>query len=113
MFESLRTDPGEQGQARAATIFYVLVVGNVAGALLALFRYHTVALKVLGVVVSLIFAVLAYVTAKGLDDGKRWAKRLGIVQAVLSLLNIPIGTIIGIAALVYLNRANRAGLLNG
>lgn len=39
--------------------------------------------------------------------------RLGIAQAVLSLLNVPVGTIIGIFALVYLNRASKAGLLNG
>ena len=31
---------------------------------------------------------------------------------MLELLNIPIGTIIGIAILVYLNRANKAGLFD-
>jgi uncharacterized membrane protein (DUF2068 family) len=113
MFESVRPDPGEKGQVSAAKIFYIFVVGNIAGALLALVQYRQPLLKVVGVVVSLVFAALAYVTAKGLDDGKRWAKWLGIIQAILSLLNFPIGTVIGIAALVYLNRANKAGLLNG
>jgi hypothetical protein len=112
MFESVRPDPGEKGQFSASNIFYIATVGNIAGAMLAFFQYHQPLLKIIGVSVSLVFAVLAYVTARGLEDGKRWAMRLGIVQALLSMLNIPIGTVIGVIALVYLNRANKAGLLN-
>ncbi|MGA8809699.1 MAG: hypothetical protein WB973_17655 [Thermoanaerobaculia bacterium] len=113
MFESVRPDPGEKGQISASNIFYISTVGNVAGALLAFFQYRGVLGKTIGVSVSLVFAALAYMTAKGLEGGKQWAMRLGIIQALLSLLNIPVGTVIGIAALVYLNRANKAGLLNG
>jgi uncharacterized membrane protein (DUF2068 family) len=113
MFESVKSDPGEQGQIRAARIFYILAIGNVLGAIFALFQYHILVLKIVAAAISLAFAVLAYVTANGLDAGKRWAKWLGIGLAVLSLLNFPIGTIIGIAALVYLNRAIKSGLLAG
>jgi hypothetical protein len=38
----------------------------------------------------------------GLLIGKEWGRILSIVQAVLSMICIPIGTIIGILALIYL-----------
>jgi hypothetical protein len=38
----------------------------------------------------------------GLLNFKRWARILGIVLAAISLLNVPIGTIFGIYALVIL-----------
>lgn len=37
----------------------------------------------------------------------RWS---GIALGLIELINIPLGTIIGIVVLVYLNRATKAGL---
>jgi hypothetical protein len=40
----------------------------------------------------------------GLLQGREWARILAIVQAVLTVLWVPIGTIIGVLVLVYLTR---------
>ena len=40
----------------------------------------------------------------GLLLGKTWGRIVSIVNAVLSLLSIPIGTVIGILVLIYLTR---------
>ena len=57
-----------------------------------------------------VFGALAFLTAHGIDQQTVWGKWLGYGLGVLSLLNIPIGTIIGIAILVYISRASKAGL---
>jgi hypothetical protein len=36
--------------------------------------------------------------------GKDWGRILAIVHSAVSLLNIPIGTVIGIIALIYLTK---------
>jgi len=41
----------------------------------------------------------------GLLKGKNWGRLLSIVNAALSLLSFPIGTVIGILVLVYLARS--------
>jgi len=48
------------------------------------------------------FALIAFVTAYGLWNGKGWARMIAIVLAIIQLINIPIGTIIGIIILIYL-----------
>jgi hypothetical protein len=40
----------------------------------------------------------------GLLRGKEWGRILSIVHAALSLFNIPIGTVIGVLAMIYLVR---------
>ena len=55
-------------------------------------------------------AAAALQTGRGIEQRKRWAKSLGIALGVLELINFPIGTVIGVAILVYINRANKAGL---
>ncbi|MDD5693653.1 MAG: hypothetical protein WC437_00695 [Patescibacteria group bacterium] len=53
-------------------------------------------------VVLAAFAVLMFLTAKGVKEKKNWAKIVGIVLAVLNLPNFPLGTIIGILILIGL-----------
>ena len=43
-------------------------------------------------------------TGIGLLQGKEWARILAIIHAVLNVLNVPIGTVIGVLVLVYLTR---------
>ena len=50
-------------------------------------------------VIMLLIAVLYIVTAVGLIKRNQWGRRLGIGICCLSLLNIPIGTLIGLAGL--------------
>lgn len=112
MFESVTRDPGAEGLDRASRIFYVIA---------ALITLSTVLLVVLGltggrgirpvgIVVNLIFGVVAFVTGKGISEQRTWAKWIGIGLGIVELFNFPIGTVIGIAVLVYLRRAIKAGL---
>ena len=52
--------------------------------------------------VSAAFALLTFLTAKGIKEKKNWAKITGIVIAVLNILNVPLGTILGILILIGL-----------
>jgi len=112
MFESVRRDPGEEGLTKAARIFYVLAVLATIVALLELGlavadgrppRLHAI-------VVDFILAGACVVIGGGVDRQRRWALWLGYLVAALELFNVPVGTVIGIALIVYLYRANKAGL---
>ena len=58
------------------------------------------ALLTAAVLVSLVILVVG----AGVKQNKTWAKVLGAVLSVLSLANIPIGTVVGAIALFYLAR---------
>lgn len=112
MFESLRPDPGERGLTRAARIFDVLaVLSGIASILfLVLALIGDRPASTLRLLSNFAFAALAYIIARGIEHQKRWAKWLGYIFAVFELMNVPIGTVIGIAVIVYLHRASKAGL---
>ena len=114
MFEQLNPDPGERGLEKATRMFHIVAILNLLAVPLAFIVYsdETLLLRIVTAGISAVAAVLAYITARGVEQQRRWAKRLGIVLAMLLLLNVPYGTIIGIAILVYVNRASKAGLLN-
>lgn len=112
MFESVVEDPGADGLRRASRIFLVVAVlialGTILSTALAIAGDHSFRLPIL--IVNLGLAVVAYLTSRGIEAQKNWAKWTGIVLGILELFNFPIGTVIGIAVLVYLNRAIKAGL---
>ena len=111
MFEQLTHDPGEQGLDKAARIFYILAVFNLIAIPASFVLYGSrPALLVLMVVISLASALVAYIVARGIERQQNWAKWLGTGFAVLTMLNVPIGTIVGVVTLVYLNRAAKSGL---
>jgi phosphotransferase system glucose/maltose/N-acetylglucosamine-specific IIC component len=114
MFESVTEDPGEGALRRAARIFYVLAVLGAIGAVLlsvlALSAGAFGALTIIRLVLYLALAGLSWITGRGIDDQKPWARTVGIVLGLLELLNFPIGTVIGVVILIYLNRASKAGL---
>ncbi len=53
-------------------------------------------------VVFLVIALFYFLIAFGLLKGKKWARTLAIIFAIIGLINIPIGTIISIIILIYL-----------
>ncbi len=111
MFESVTPDPGADGLKRAARIFYVISALSVVASVLFLALGATGGgLQPIQLAIYLAFGAIAYVTGKGIEDQRPWSKWVGIALCVLELLNFPIGTVIGIAILVYLNRAIKAKL---
>ncbi len=67
------------------------------------------------VFVVLLFAVglLPLLVGYGLRKRRRWAKPLGIVLAVVSLINIPIGTALGIYAIKFFRSEGGIRLYGG
>lgn len=61
-------------------------------------------------VTMLVLAIPLFIAAWGLWTLRPWARILGIVMAVLMLLNVPLGTIFGIYALVVLFRKDTEAL---
>jgi hypothetical protein len=111
MFESVTPDPGAEGLQRAARIFYVIAALSViAAAGFLILGVIAGGLQPIRVAIYLMSGAIAYVTGKGIEDQRPWAKWVGIALGILELLNFPIGTVIGIAILVYLNRAIKARL---
>jgi hypothetical protein len=112
MFESVRKDPGEDGLTRASRIFYVLTVFS---AITLLVRLYQLVDWISGprIVMALFAAVsmtLAWITAKGIEEQRPWARVLAYVQGFVCLFNVPVGTVVGLAVLVYVSRASKAGL---
>lgn len=112
MFESVTPDPGQDALRRAGRIFRVIAVlialGSVLLAIVAITGGGSVRIPVF--LLNLVLAATAWVTAGGIEEQKNWARWIGVVLGLLELVNFPIGTVIGIAILVYLVRASKAGL---
>jgi hypothetical protein len=51
---------------------------------------------------ALVVAIGYLVVGGALKSGKAWAKPVGVILTLLGLLNVPIGTVIGVIALIYL-----------
>jgi len=106
VFESVTPDPGADGLTRAARIFYVIAA--LSGIAVVLYLVAAVAGGVFQPFRLIVYGglgALAYVTGKGIENQRRWAKWMGITLGILELFNLPIGTVIGIAILIYLRRA--------
>lgn len=78
-----------------------------------------VALPIIGIAGTALVAFLVIVSLPGLIAGigllkmRPWARIVGIVVAVLSLLNIPLGTIVGVYGLWVLFNKETEQLLSG
>ena len=112
MFESVVPDPGQDALRRAGRIFRVVAVLIAAGTLLlsvpAVAAGRSLNLPLF--VFNLALAAVAWVTAGGIEEQKNWARWVGILFGFVELLNFPIGTVVGMAILIYLVRAGKAGL---
>ncbi|NCT00404.1 MAG: hypothetical protein COS36_05705 [Candidatus Altarchaeum sp. CG03_land_8_20_14_0_80_32_618] len=53
-------------------------------------------------VIAIVIGVAELVVAYGIWNMKKWARIVGIILAVIGLINIPIGTIISIVILYFL-----------
>ncbi|HJQ38979.1 MAG TPA: hypothetical protein VKB93_17725 [Thermoanaerobaculia bacterium] len=112
MFESVVPDPAQDAIGRVArilrTIAGLIVVWHLIAFLLALNSHR--AIHPLPFLFNAALAALMWITAWGIEERKNWARWVGIAVGILELFNFPIGTLVGIAVLVYLGRASRAGL---
>ena len=112
MFESVVADPGSDALRRAAHIFRVVAVMLVLGTIfvsgMAIASGQSA--RPVTIVVNALLAASSWVTAKGIENQKNWARWTGFTLGFLELFSVPIGTLIGIWVLIYLVRASRAGL---
>ena len=60
----------------------------------------------IAVLVLLCFVGIAVAGGIGLLKGKEWGRTLSIIHAALGLLNVPVGTVIGILIIVYLTKTD-------
>lgn len=84
------------------------VIGIIAAIAVPAFSQKSGFNDVTGVVlislITLVIPVLYLKTGSAIKQGKKWAKITGAVIAIISLISVPIGTIVGIATLFYLNK---------
>lgn len=52
----------------------------------------------------LVLSVIVLVTAKGLKQHKQWARYVGILLAAMALIAFPVGTVMGLFILSYINK---------
>jgi hypothetical protein len=105
-----------------AALFLAMAVGT-AGAIVgaaADSNDAAVALPIIGIAGSALVAFLVVVSLPGLIAGigllkmRPWARIVGIIVAILSLLNIPLGTIVGVYGLwVLFNKETEQLLESG
>ncbi len=96
-----------------AALFLVLTMGSVAGIVGATAEPEdaAIAIPVLGLAGTAlaaflgIFALPSLITGYGLLNYRAWARIVGIVLSAISLINVPIGTVVGAYGLwVLLNK---------
>jgi hypothetical protein len=114
MFESISPDAANQALALATRIF-VMIAGlrgfqTVRSLISVASEGDEIAITRLGIATAL--TALAFATVKGLEMQRPWAKRLAYLQAAVTLLVFPFGTILGTIALVSVHRASNAGLFS-
>ncbi len=110
MFDEVIEDRGRDAIRRLVGLLKLGAVGTVLNGILFVVKARADPL-VAGFVFSfsLFCGAGAWITANGLDDRRRWARNAGIVFAVLTMLNVGIGTIFGLIELYSLFRAQRDG----
>src|SRR5438477_6340304 len=99
MFESVTRDPGAEGLEKASRIFYIISV--LIGLSMAIDVIVGISsgrgVRPISIVINVVLAIVAFLTGNGINQQKTWAKWSGIVLGIVELINVPIGTIIGIA----------------
>ncbi len=98
--------PVQQQRPTGVTLLAVLMIIEgvlwlTATFLLGLFVFFAAAILVCFAVFAII-ALFYFIVAWGLWTLQPWARTMAILLAILSLFNVPIGTIIGIIVLIYL-----------
>ena len=62
--------------------------------------------KLVMMLILILIAIFYFLIAMGMFQGKNWARRMGIIFAIIGLFNLPVGTIISIIILIYLYKAD-------
>lgn len=112
MFERVIEERGRDAIRRLVGLFKLAAVASAFNGMLFVLAAGAANPLLAGIVLafSLLIAVGTWATANGLDERKRWARNAGLVLALLTLLNLGIGTIFGLIELYSLWRAQRDGL---
>jgi hypothetical protein len=59
----------------------------------------------IGLVILLAYFIISLAAGIGTLQGKRWARTLGMIQAVFGITNVPIGTVAGVLTIIYLGKS--------
>ena len=57
-------------------------------------------------------SILTFVTARGIQNQRPWAKNIGYILALIKLFAFPIGTVVGIVVFYFLNQATKTGMFD-
>jgi hypothetical protein len=111
VFERVTEERGRDAIRRLVGLFKLAALGTGLNGVLFVLARGTAQPLLAGMVLgfSALCAVGAWATANGLDDRKRWARNAGVVIAILTILNLGIGTIFGLIELYSLWRAQSEG----
>lgn len=105
----------------AGALFLLLVLGGVAGIVgVAAGQYPDawIAIPILGLIATMLFFFLVVLSVPGLIAGigllslRPWARMLTLVLSALNLLNVPLGTALGIYGLWVLLHKDTGALFN-
>ena len=66
----------------------------------------------LGFLFMIVYFLLSLIAGIGSLQGKSWARGLGIIHAVLSIPNFPVGTVIGVLIIAYLGKPEVSDYFN-
>ncbi len=111
MFNQVDGDEGTEALQKASMVFYASAGSSVL-ALLFMGFGSGIGLGLDGafLTVVLLSGILAFVTARGIENRQEWAKYLGYLQSFLAVFNFPIGTLLAVASVIYLRKATNAGM---
>ena len=110
MFEHALENPSDADRARLVGLFRVATVGQLLNGVLVFIAIGPDPVALADLALSVLCAGGTWVTARGLEHRRGWARDAGFAVAFISLLNLGIGTIFGLVELFSLWRAEAGGL---
>jgi hypothetical protein len=104
---------GIHGLTLAGLLLLILVIWSAAPAVTSISTTWIIIGIAIFLMLMISVGVLPLLVGYGLARRKRWAKTLGFVLAIISLVNIPIGTALGIYTIKFLGSEGGVRLHGG
>ena len=101
------------GLTLAGLLLLVIVIKLTTPAAASISTFWMTLCVLVFVILLFLVGLLPLVVGYALKKRKRWAKPLGLGLAVISLINIPVGTALGIYAIKFFRSSGGAGIYGG